>query len=102
MLLKTLVLSVLLFQKKALTKNFSVSKYSQLTDITVNATISGPVNNVAFLLNTLVLQTQRLSYKNITPKLIVKAKNSDESTYSQIFDFCLENDNITVEKYEEL
>lgn len=83
-------------------ETFSVSKYSQLTDITVTATLSGPVKNVAFLLNTLLLQTQRLTYKNATPKLVVKTQNTDEDTYSQIFDFCLENDNITVEKHSEL
>lgn len=81
-----------------LLETFSTSKYKEVSNITLTAHLSGTVKNVAFLLNTLLLQAERISYKNSVTHVVIQAEDVDEATYSEIYNFCLENDNITVEK----
>ena len=75
----------------------STSKYAKL-GLTITAHLSGSVDNVTFLLNTLLLQAERLNYKNDITRVLVVDDGLDENTYSEVYAFCLENDNITIEK----
>lgn len=79
-------------------ETLSTYKYKEITNITLTAHLDGAVKNVVFLLNTLLIQAERISYKNSVTHVVVKADGVDEATYSEIYAFCLENDNITVEK----
>lgn len=78
-------------------ETISTSRYSKL-GLTITAHLSGNVENVTFLLNTLLLQADRLNYKNDVTRVVIKDDGLDESTYSEVYTFCLENDNITIEK----
>ncbi len=76
----------------------SLSKYNQVRSVTLLAELGGRIDNVPFLLNTLMLQAERIRYKNVISDVIIRDGGLDEHTYSEICAFCLENDNIDVEK----
>ena len=79
-------------------ESVSVSKYRQVKSITLSVELSGVVDNPSFLLNTLSLQADRIRYGDTPTTVLIKDCGIDENTYMQISDFCLENDNIEVEK----
>ena len=78
-------------------ENYSVSNYN-VSDISLTVSLSGEIDNVTFLLNTLLLQAERINYKNKTTKIIIKDCGIFPDTYNIIKEFCLINNNIFVEK----
>lgn len=81
-----------------LLETVSVSKYSSIKNVSITVELSGNISNVTFLLNTLLLQAERISYKNAVTKVIIKDVGLSEATYLEVYRFCMENDNIIVEK----
>ena len=79
-------------------ETISTLKYKNFNAQYLTAELEGNVPNVNFLLGTLLLQAERISYKNVLPSVVIKDVGLDENTYSQIRDYCLENDNIMLEK----
>lgn len=76
----------------------STSKYNQVKSLTVVAELAGEIDNVSFLLNTLLLQSERICYNNVKTNVLIRDSGLSEDTYSEICSFCFENDNIDVEK----
>lgn len=81
-----------------LLETVSTIKYKMIKNITLTVELEGKIPDVSFLLGTLRLQAQRIQYNNSETKLVIKDNGLSEDTYSEIFAFCLENDNIFVEK----
>ena len=81
----------------SLLETVSTSRYKKIKDIALVVELSGSVENVTFLLNTLLLQAERISYRDVATRVVIRDCGLDGDTYSQIHSFCEENDNITVE-----
>ena len=101
-MLKTAVIIILSFFAViecilSLLETVSTSRYKKIKDIALVVELSGAVENVTFLLNTLLLQAERISYRDAATRVVIRDCGLDEDTYSQIHSFCEENDNITVE-----
>ena len=79
-------------------ETLSMSKYNNIKKIAITTTLEGNIPDVTFFLNTLLLQAERIRYKNVDTKVVIRDEGLDDYTYSQIYEFCVENDNITVEK----
>ena len=82
-------------------ESISVSKYI-VNDVNLTVSLSGKIDDVAFLLNTLLLQAEKINYKSAETKVIIKDCGLCESTYKEIYDFCMTNKNIYVEKCNEM
>lgn len=78
-------------------ESYSVSSYD-VSDISLTVCLSGEIENVTFLLNTLLLQAERINYKNGATKVIIKDCGIHPYTYNAIKEFCMANNNIFVEK----
>ncbi len=76
----------------------SVAKYESVTKLELKAELSGHIEDVAFLLNTLMLQSERIRYKASDTKVIIVDNGLDDDTYDQILQFCYLNNNISMEK----
>lgn len=81
----------------SLLETVSTSRYRKIKDIALVVGLSGSIENVTFLLNTLLLQAERISYRDAVTQVVIRDCGLDECTYSEIHSFCQENDNITVE-----
>lgn len=66
-------------------------------DFALSVTLSGKVDNVLFLLNSLLIQAQRISFGGTAARVVVIDGGMDEETFMQVHTFCGKNDNITVE-----
>lgn len=75
----------------------STLRYGKIKDISLVVELSGRIDDITFLLNTLLLQAERISYRDIQTHVVIRDCGLDECTYSEIYSFCEENDNITVE-----
>ena len=75
----------------------STARYESVDDISLTVHLSGKVENVAFLLNTLLLQAERINYKNTVTRVVVRYDDCDDETFKEIHSFCQINDNISVE-----
>ncbi len=78
-------------------ETISSCKYKEISDICLKVELKGSIENVKFLLDTLTLQAERISYNSNPTRVVIKNAGLDENTYAQIYTFCLENDNITIE-----
>ncbi len=78
-------------------ENYSVANYN-VSDVSLTVSLSGDIDNVTFLLNTLLLQAERINYKNSVTKVVIKDCGIFPNTYSVIEEFCATNKNIFVEK----
>jgi len=95
-MIKTIVLIVISFFAVlglleifvGLLENVSVSKYF-VDDIKLTVSLSGEIDDVQFLLNTLLLQAERINYKYSITKVIIRDCGLCERTYKEIYDFCL-------------
>ena len=79
-------------------ETISIAKYDKIKQLSIVACLDGEIEDVNFLLNTLILQAEKINYKNVITKVVVKDVGLSDNTYHKIYNFCLENDNITVEK----
>lgn len=79
-------------------ETISTAKYKNFRALNLVAELEGNIPEVNFLLGTLLLQAERINYKNVTPQVIIKDVGLDESTYTEVYSYCLENDNIMLEK----
>lgn len=75
-------------------------KYKRLDSVELSVGLSGTVENPTFLLNTLLLQAERITYPGVTTHVVVRDNGLDSATFSEIHSFCEENDNIRVEMTE--
>lgn len=75
----------------------SFCKYDNISKISIVAKLKGNVPDAPFLLNTLLIQADKIRYKNVDTVVVIKDDGLDDATYSQIYEFCLENDNISIE-----
>lgn len=80
-----------------LLETVSTLKYKDIQSVCLTVELRGNISDVDFLLSTLLLQAGRIGYENAKTKVCIKNSGLDESTYSQIYAFCLENDNIMLE-----
>ena len=81
----------------SLLETVSTSRYKKIKDIALVVELSGCIDNVTFLLNTLLLQAERINYRDTATRVVIRDCGLDESTFYEIHSFCEENDNITVE-----
>lgn len=81
-----------------LLETISTSKYKTINKVSLVVGLSGRIENITFLLNTLILQAERINYKTAQTDVIVKDLGLDAVTLDEIHNFCLENTNIRVEK----
>ena len=104
-MLKTIVLIIVSFFAVlgileiviSLLENYSVSSY-KIDNISLTVSLSGEIDNVPFLLNTLLLQAEKINYKNNVTKVVIKDCGIYPDTYNAIREFCMINHNIYVEK----
>ena len=75
----------------------STKKKKKIKDISIVVELTGKIDNVTFLLNTLLLQAQRINYRDAQTRVVIRDCGLDEDTYTEIHNFCQENDNVTVE-----
>lgn len=75
----------------------STSRYRKIKGISLVVELAGRIDDITFLLNTLLLQAERISYRDAQTHVVIRDCGLDECTYSEIHSFCEENDNITVE-----
>ena len=75
----------------------SISKYRKIKDISLVVELTGKIDNVTFLLNTLLLQAQRINYRDTQTRVIIRDSGLDETTYSEIHNFFFFFDNVSVE-----
>ena len=76
----------------------STAKYGTLKKVSLTVGLSGNIENVTFLLNTLLIQAERITYKNCLTDVVIKDMGLDLHTLNQIHNFCSENKNISIEK----
>ena len=108
-MLKTIVLIIVSFLAVlgvleiviSILENYSVSSYD-IDDIALTINLSGEIENVVFLLNTLLLQAEKINYKNNETKVIIKDCGLYPDTYNTIQEFCMINKNIFVEKWNKI
>ena len=79
-----------------LIETVSVNRYTP-DDAVLSVSLGGAIENVPFLLNTLLLQAGRIRYRGVVTRVVVVDVGMDERTLTQVRDFCKENDNISVE-----
>ncbi len=79
-------------------ESVSVSKYDCVEQIELRVDVSGHIDDVAFLLNTLMLQGERIRYKSSDTKVTIVDNGLDDDTYNQVLQFCYANNNISIEK----
>lgn len=72
----------------------STRSTKSLTDIQIVANIQGYEKNVEFVLGSLCVMAQRITFKNATTKVMVCAKEADKSTYQRIKEYVEENSGI--------
>ena len=77
-------------------ETLSTARYRPL-DVVLTVSLEDSVDNVQFLLNTLLLQANRISYRGRPARVVIVDAGMDEQTFSQVHTFCEENENITVE-----
>lgn len=80
-----------------LLESIATSKYTQVTGVELKVGLKGCVPNIEFLLGSLMLQAERIYYKNSPTKVVINDCGLDDNTYIQICDFCVANDNISIE-----
>ena len=71
-------------------ENYSVSNYN-VSDVSLTVSLSGEIDNVTFLLNTLLLQAEKINYKNGPTRIVIKDCGIYPDTYNAIKEFCLIN-----------
>lgn len=76
----------------------SVAKFNSITQLELKAELSGHIEDVSFLLNTLMIQSERIKYKSSDTKVVIVDNGLDDTTYNQILQFCYLNNNISMEK----
>lgn len=81
----------------SLLESYSVSNYN-VDDVSITVCLSGEIENVTFLLNTLLMQAERIDYKCGVTKVVIKDCGIYPNTYNAIKEFCMTNNNIFVEK----
>ncbi len=79
-------------------ETISTARYKNIKNLSLVVDLTGHIDDISFLLNTLMLQAERITYKNLETRVVVRDLGLDEFTYQQIHTFCLENENISVEK----
>ena len=79
-------------------ESVSVSKYDAVSQIELRVDVSGHIDDVSFLLNTLMLQGERIRYKSSDVKVIIIDSGLDDDTYNQVLQFCCVNNSISIEK----
>lgn len=83
-------------------EHMTVSGDDQPESISMVVSLSGCIDNVPFLLNTLLMQAERINYKNCITEVIIVDNGLDENTYYRIFEFCKTNDNIYIENHKDM
>lgn len=79
-------------------ESVSTSKYSHNIDnITLRFDLYGKIEDVSFLLNTFLLQAERISYNDNIVKVVVNDSGLEQNTYKQVSEFCSINNNISIE-----
>ena len=76
----------------------SVARYNSVDCVELKVELSGYIENVEFLLNTLMLQSERIRYKSSDTKVLIIDNGLDYDTYNRILQFCYLNNNISIEK----
>ena len=81
----------------------STRSTKSLTDIRIVADIQGYEKNVEFVLGSLCVMAERITFKNATTKVLIRAANADKPTYQRIKDYVEENSGIyLIENDEEM
>ncbi len=81
----------------SLLETVSTSRYRHIGGVALTVELSGEIENITFLLNTLLLQAERICYKNVRTRVVIRDCGLSETTYAEITAFCRENDNIMLE-----
>ena len=79
-------------------ESFALIGQTQPSEVQLRVALSGEIDNVNFLLSTLLLQADRINFKNCVTKVVVVDYGLENSTYLKIKDFCDLNTNISMEK----
>ncbi len=65
-----------------------------LKEIRIVADIEGHEKNVEFVLGSLCIMAERITFKNAVTKVLIHADNADVATYQRIKDYVEENSGI--------
>jgi hypothetical protein len=79
-------------------ESVSVSKYQCVDQTELRVYLSGHIDDVAFLMNTLMFQGERIRYKTADTKVTIVDNGLDDNTYDHILQICHTNSNISIEK----
>ncbi len=83
-------------------ESISLSKYDMVEDVNIRVSLKGEIENIPFLLNTLLIQAERINYKDNQTRVVIVNKGLCQDTYNEIIRFCLVNKNITVENSDDV
>ena len=81
----------------------STRSTKSLKEIRIVADIEGHEKNVEFVLGSLCVMAERITFKNAVTKVLIHADNADIATYQRIKDYVEENSGIyLIEKDEQM
>lgn len=78
-------------------ESISTTGGDQPDRVCLSVALSGEIENVSFLLNTLLLQAERITYSNCITEVAIVNNGMDENTYVRVKEFCDINDHIYIE-----
>ena len=76
----------------------ALNGYSQPSYVQLSVALTGKIDNVDFFISTLLLQADKINFKNCVAKIVIIDYGLERNTYLKIKDFCDSNANISVEK----
>lgn len=76
--------------------SLSFLKYNCIKSATLNVKLSGEIDNIPFLLNSLILTARKINFKDNVTTVSIDADETEPHTYNEIREFCLENNDVTV------
>ncbi len=72
----------------------STRSTKSLKEIRIVADIEGHEENVEFILGSLCVMAERITFKNAVTKVLIQATDADKATYERIKDYVEENSGI--------
>ena len=75
-------------------ETISMRSTHSMTDIRIEIDLSGSEPHVDFLLNSLTVMAQQISFKNLTTFVCIHDCGMDEDTYQKVKAYCAENSTV--------
>ena len=72
-----------------------------LEDVSITVDLRGREEHIEFLLNSLSVMAERIAFKNLTTRIVIRDRGIDEDTYRRICSYAEENPLISLIEKDE-